>query len=241
MTRTDQLIQQSRQGDKEARDTLVKENLGLVWSIVHRFANRGYEAEDLFQIGSIGLMKAIDRFDTEFDVKFSTYAVPVITGEIKRFLRDDGMIKVSRTLKENSWKISLAVQKLQEKWGRDVTIREIAGETGLDTEEILMAMEANTRIDSLNKPVSAPDGKEICLEDQIPGTGDENEKVHNRILLEQLLGTLNAKERQLIYMRYFQDRTQTDVARELNMTQVQVSRMEKKLLSRMRSAAEDHA
>ena len=241
MTRTDQLIQQSRQGDKEARDTLVKENLGLVWSIVHRFANRGYEAEDLFQIGSIGLMKAIDRFDTEFDVKFSTYAVPMITGEIKRFLRDDGMIKVSRTLKENSWKISLAVQKLQEKWGRDVTIREIAGETGLDTEEILMAMEANTRIDSLNKPVSAPDGKEICLEDQIPGTGDENEKVHNRILLEQLLGTLNAKERQLIYMRYFQDRTQTDVARELNMTQVQVSRMEKKLLSRMRSAAEDHA
>ncbi|HIZ07166.1 MAG TPA: SigB/SigF/SigG family RNA polymerase sigma factor [Candidatus Eubacterium avistercoris] len=241
MTRTDQLIQQSRQGDKEARDTLVKENLGLVWSIVHRFANRGYEAEDLFQIGSIGLMKAIDRFDTGFDVKFSTYAVPVITGEIKRFLRDDGMIKVSRTLKENSWKISLAVQKLQEKWGRDVTIREIAGETGLDTEEILMAMEANTRIDSLNKPVSAPDGKEICLEDQIPGTGDENEKVHNRILLEQLLGTLNAKERQLIYMRYFQDRTQTDVARELNMTQVQVSRMEKKLLSRMRSAAEDHA
>lgn len=240
MTRTDQLIQQSRQGDKEARDTLVKENLGLVWSIVHRFANRGYEAEDLFQIGSIGLMKAIDRFDTGFDVKFSTYAVPVITGEIKRFLRDDGMIKVSRTLKENSWKISLAVQKLQEKWGRDVTIREIAGETGLDTEEILMAMEANTRIDSLNKPVSAPDGKEICLEDQIPGTGDENEKVHNRILLEQLLGTLNAKERQLIYMRYFQDRTQTDVARELNMTQVQVSRMEKKLLSRMRSAAEDH-
>ena len=241
MTRTDQLIQQSRQGDKEARDTLVKENLGLVWSIVHRFANRGYEAEDLFQIGSIGLMKAIDRFDTGFDVKFSTYAVPVITGEIKRFLRDDGMIKVSRTLKENSWKISLAVQKLQEKWGRDVTIREIAGETGLDTEEILMAMEANTRIDSLNKPVSAPDGKEICLEDQIPGTGDENEKVHNRILLEQLLGTLYAKERQLIYMRYFQDRTQTDVARELNMTQVQVSRMEKKLLSRMRSAAEDHA
>ena len=241
MTRTDQLIQQSRQGDKEARDTLVKENLGLVWSIVHRFANRGYEAEDLFQIGSIGLMKAIDRFDTGFDVKFSTYAVPVITGEIKRFLRDDGMIKVSRTLKENSWKISLAVQKLQEKWGRDVTIREIAGETGLDTEEILMAMEANTRIDSLNKPVSAPDGKEICLEDQIPGTGDENEKVHNRILLEQLLGTLNAKERQLIYMRYFQDRTQTDVARERNMTQVQVSRMEKKLLSRMRSAAEDHA
>lgn len=240
MTRTDQLIQQSRQGDKEARDTLVKENLGLVWSIVHRFANRGYEAEDLFQIGSIGLMKAIDRFDTEFDVKFSTYAVPMITGEIKRFLRDDGMIKVSRTLKENSWKISLAVQKLQEKWGRDVTIREIAGETGLDTEEILMAMEANTRIDSLNKPVSAPDGKEICLEDQISGTGDENEKVHNRILLEQLLGTLNAKERQLIYMRYFQDRTQTDVARELNMTQVQVSRMEKKLLSRMRSAAEDH-
>lgn len=241
MTRTAQLIEQSRQGDKEARDILVKENLGLVWSIVHRFSNRGYEAEDLFQIGSIGLMKAIDRFDTGFDVKFSTYAVPMITGEIKRFLRDDGMIKVSRTLKENNWKISLAVQKLQEKWGRDVTIQEISGETGLATEEIVMAMEANTQIDSLNKPVCAPDGKEICLEDQIAGTGDENERIHNRILLEQLLGTLDAKERQLIYMRYFQERTQSDVARVLNMTQVQVSRMEKKLLGRMRSAAEDHA
>ena len=241
MTRTDRLIQQSRQGDKEARDTLVKENLGLVWSIVHRFANRGYEAEDLFQIGSIGLMKAIDRFDTGFDVKFSTYAVPMITGEIKRFLRDDGMIKVSRTLKENNWKISQAIRKLQEKWGRDVTIREIEKETGLDTEAIMMAMEANTRIDSLNKTVSAPDGKEVCLEEQIADRQNENEMVDNRIFLEQLLGTLNAKERQLIYMRYFQEQTQSDVARALDMTQVQVSRMEKKLLGRMRAMAREHA
>lgn len=239
MTRTAQLIEQSRQGDKNARDTLVEENMGLVWSIVHRFANRGYETEDLFQIGSIGLMKAIDRFDTSFDVKFSTYAVPMITGEIKRFLRDDGMIKVSRTLKENNWKIVQAMQRLQNEKGRDITIQELSAETGLQTEDIVMAMEANTEIDSLNKPMNVQDGKEIFLEDQLSAARDEKESVDNRLLLEQLLGQLEVKERQLIYMRYFQDRTQSDVARELHMTQVQVSRLEKKLLNRMRRLAEN--
>ncbi|MCU6762456.1 Stage II sporulation protein AC [uncultured Roseburia sp.] len=238
MTRTAQLIEQSRQGDKNARDTLVEENMGLVWSIVHRFANRGYEMEDLFQIGSIGLMKAIDRFDTSFEVKFSTYAVPMITGEIKRFLRDDGMIKVSRTLKENNWKIVQAMQRLQNEKGRDITIQELSEETGLETEDIVMAMEANTEIDSLNKPMNVQDGKEIFLEDQLSAARDEKESVDNRLLLEQLLGQLNVKERQLIYMRYFQDRTQSDVAKVLHMTQVQVSRLEKKLLNRMRQLAE---
>ncbi len=233
-----ELIKQSRQGDKHARDLLVEENMGLVWSIVHRFANRGYEAEDLFQIGSIGLMKAIDRFDCSFEVKFSTYAVPMITGEIKRFLRDDGMIKVSRTLKENHWKITKAMQQMQSELGREVTIQELAAETGLEMEDIVMAMEANTEIDSLNKPMNLQDGKEIYLEDQISSPKDEKELVDDRLLLEQLLGQLSSRERQLIYMRYFMERTQTDVAKVLHMTQVQVSRLEKKLLERMRKSVE---
>lgn len=237
MTRTAELIERSRRGDKEARDTLVKENMGLVWSIVHRFLNRGYEADDLFQVGSIGLMKAIDRFDTGYDVRFSTYAVPMITGEIRRFLRDDGMIRVSRTLKENSWKIAKAMRSLQANLGRDVTIQEIAQETGLEPEDIVMAMEASTEIDSLNRPIGNPEGKEICLGDQIADKGNEQELSDNRVLLEQLLGSLSAGERRLIYMRYFQERTQSDVARELDMTQVQVSRLEKKLLNRMREEA----
>ena len=130
MDETIRLIERAHQGDKTARDKLVTDNMGLVWSIVRRFGGRGYEMEDLFQIGSIGLMKAIDKFETAFDVKFSTYAVPMITGEIKRFLRDDGPIRISRTLKENGWKVKQAAQKLAHSLGRDPSLEEIAAETG---------------------------------------------------------------------------------------------------------------
>lgn len=238
MSPTIELIVKSQQGDKAARDTLVEENMGLVWSIVHRFANRGYEMEDLFQIGVIGLIKAIDRFDISYDVKFSTYAVPLITGELRRHFRDEGMIKVSRTLKENNWKITQAMQKMQHELGREVTIQELSAQTGLETEEIVMAMEANAEVESLNQPVGGQDGKEMYLEDQISDYLDEKEGVINRLLLEQLFSQLNEKEQKLIYMRYFMDCTQTFVANELEMTQVQVSRLEKKLLHRMRDAAE---
>lgn len=238
MSPTIELIVKSQQGDKAARDTLVEENMGLVWSIVHRFANRGYEMEDLFQIGVIGLIKAIDRFDISYDVKFSTYAVPLITGELRRHFRDEGMIKVSRTLKENNWKITQAMQKMQHELGREVTIQELSAQTGLETEEIVMAMEANAEVESLNQPVGGQDGKEMYLEDQISDYLDEKEGVINRLLLEQLFSQLNEKEQRLIYMRYFMDCTQTFVANELEMTQVQVSRLEKKLLHRMRDAAE---
>ncbi len=238
MSPTMELIVKSQQGDKEARDTLVEENMGLVWSIVHRFANRGYEMEDLFQIGVIGLLKAIDRFDVSYDVKFSTYAVPLITGELRRHFRDEGMIKVSRTLKENNWKIIQAMQKMQHELGREVTIQELSEQTGLKPEEIVMAMEANAEVESLNQPVGGQDGKEMYLEDQIADYLDEKEGVVNRLLLEQLFSQLNEKEQKLIYMRYFMDCTQTSVAKALEMTQVQVSRLEKKLLHRMRNAAE---
>lgn len=232
--RTKEQLLLAQQGDQGARDTLVEENLGLVWSIVHRFANRGYELEDLFQIGSIGLIKAISRFDITFDVKFSTYAVPMISGEIRRFMRDDGVIKVSRSIKENHWKIEQAKQTLQKQSLQEVTISQLAEETGLTTEEIILALEAPMEVESLNKPFSGQDGKEISLEERISTRVDEKEQIDNRIVLEQLLSKLDARERQLIYLRYFQDCTQTVVAKRLNMSQVQVSRLEKKLLKIMR-------
>ena len=237
MSRIKELIRSSQQGDKTARDTLIKENMGLVWSIVHRFSGRGCEPEDLFQIGVIGLMKAIDRFDLTYDVKFSTYAVPLIMGEIRRYFRDEGMIKVSRTLKENNWKVTQAIQKLQKQLGREVTLKELAKETGLLPEEIVMAMEANAQVESLNQPIGNTDGKEMYLEDQIAGNPDEKEEIDDRIFLEQLISKLSRTERELIYMRYYLDCTQTAVAKELHMTQVQVSRLEKKLLQRMREEA----
>lgn len=234
MERTIALIKKSHEGDKRAKEQLVEENIGLIWCVVKRFYNRGVEPEDLFQIGSIGLLKAIDKFDLGYGVKFSTYAVPMIAGEIKRFLRDDGMIKVSRSLKENHWKIQQAMQTIQKQNGKEVTVREIMEATGLSEDEVVMAMDVPMEVESLSKPVGTGEGKEAPLENWIPVTFDEKKQVDNRVVLEQLLSNLNAKERQLIYMRYFQDCTQTTVAEKLQMSQVQVSRLEKKILHMMR-------
>lgn len=237
MENTIALIEQSHSGDKEARDRLVSENLGLVWSIVKRFSGRGHDMEDLFQIGSIGLMKAIDKFDTAFEVKFSTYAVPMITGEIKRFLRDDGMIRVSRSLKETAGKLAAAQSRLQEKLGREVTLQELSEETGVPREEIVMALEANVEVESIYKSIYQSDGRKISLVDKIPEKRDDNETLLNELLLSQLMEELDEKERQLIELRYFQDKTQSEVAKYLETSQVQVSRMEKKILLRLRKLA----
>jgi RNA polymerase sporulation-specific sigma factor len=234
MEETIALIKRSHQGDKEARDKLVNSNLGLVWSIVRRFENRGYDLEDLFQIGSIGLMKAIDKFDTSFEVRFSTYAVPMITGEIKRFLRDDGMIKVSRSLKENAAKIRNAESKLQKELGREITLNELEKETGIPREDIVMALEANVEVESIYKSVYQSDGNEICLADRLPEKNDHNEKLLNHMLLKQLIADLPDLEKQLIIQRYFEEKTQMEVAKNLGISQVQVSRMEKKILLRLR-------
>ncbi len=227
------LIARSQAGDKEAREVLIEKNLGLVHHIVRRFLGRGYDAEDLFQIGSIGLMKAIDKFDLAYDVKFSTYAVPMISGEIKRFLRDDGMVKVSRTLKENGWKIRQASERIAHEKGREATLEEIALATGISKEDIVMAMEANVEVESIYKSVYQSDGNEIYLVDKLPEKKDDNEKLLNHMLLE-LIGELGEEERLLIRLRYFQDKTQVEVAKNLGISQVQVSRMEKKILVRMR-------
>lgn len=229
-----QLIEAAHQGDKEARDKLVMENMGLIWSIVRRFSGRGHEMEDLFQIGSIGLLKAIDKFDTSYDVKLSTYAVPMIAGEIKRFLRDDGMIKVSRSLKESAGKAKLASQKLLEANGREPTIEEVAAEIGISSEELVMAMDSQCEVESLHKTIYQGDGNAITLMDKLEETTDANEELLNRMALEELLGELDESERKLIEMRYFEEKTQMEIAKEMGISQVQVSRLEKKILLRMR-------
>lgn len=240
-----QLLIQEKRGDKKARDTLIEENLGLVHFIVKRFLNRGYEAEDLFQIGCIGLMKAVDQFDLQYGVKFSTYAVPLITGEIKRFLRDDGMVKVSRTLKENGYRIRQASERLMAENGREPAMRELENATGLKKEEIAMALEANVEIESIYKTVYQADGSEIYLVDKVvKGTGagalskgsqdEEKEKLLDVMLLRQLMERLTGKEKEIIRLRFFEEKTQTEVAQLLHMNQVQVCRQEKKTLVKLR-------
>lgn len=234
MDHTKELIELAHGGDKEAREKLVIENVGLIWSIVKRFVGRGYEQEDLFQIGSIGLIKAIDKFDMTYDVKFSTYAVPMIAGEIKRFLRDDGMIKVSRNLKEIAYKAYLLREQMEREYKREPTLTEIASELGVPNEELVQALDASAEIESLHKVIYQGDGSDISLMDKLPQEGDPCEEVMNRLLLEQMLRGLDEKEKQIIHMRYFLDKTQTQIAEELGISQVQVSRMEKKILQKMK-------
>ena len=238
MDHTIALIKKSHDGDKEARDQLIKENVGLIWSVVKRFGGRGLETEDLFQIGSIGLMKAIDKFDLSFEVKFSTYAVPMISGEIKRFLRDDGMLKVSRSLKELAYRIYQATEKLTGELGREPTIQELADLLQVDKEEIVQAMEAGGEVESLYKPIHQQEGNEIRLMDKLEEKEHQEDKILNRMMLGQLLETLDKEERQLIYLRYFANKTQTEVGNLLGISQVQVSRMEKKILQNLRGKAE---
>lgn len=234
MDHTIVLIQKSHEGDKEARARLVEENTGLVWCVVKRFYNRGVEMEDLFQIGTIGLLKAIDKFDLNYDVKFSTSAVPMITGETKRFLRDDGMIKVSRSLKELSYKAYLCREKLQERFGREPSVTELAGELGVEPEELMAALDASSEVESLHKPIYQSDGQEVSLMDRLPWRAEPEEEILDHLLLKELLGGLEKEERQLIYLRYFADRTQAQAGKELGISQVQVSRLEKKILKSMR-------
>ena len=234
MDRTTTLIEKSHQGDEEARAQLVQENAGLVWCVVKRFLHRGAEAEDLFQIGNIGLLKAIDKFDLSYEVKFSTYAVPMISGEIKRFLRDDGMIKVSRSLKELAYKSCACRERLQEAWGREPTITEIASELKVETEELLMAMDASSEIESLHKPIYQKEGQELRLMDKLPEQEEQEDRILDHMLLQELLTYLDKEERRLIYLRYFGNQTQSQVGKELGISQVQVSRMEKKILKNLR-------
>jgi len=222
------LIALSQSGDADARDKLVQANIRLVWSVVQRFLNRGYEPEDLFQIGCIGLLKSVDKFDLNYDVKFSTYAVPMIIGEIQRFLRDDGTLKVSRSLKELANKVRKTKDELSKGLGRQPTVGEIAERLGISPEEVVFAQEANKPPASIHETVFENDGDPITLMDQI--ADESGERWFDRLALSEAIGTLSERERLIVYLRYFRDQTQSEVASRLGISQVQVSRLEKKIL-----------
>lgn len=234
LDQTMEWIRRAKEGEKEAKEKLVEENTGLVWSVVRGFAGRGYELEDLFQIGCIGLIKSIDRFDLSYDVKFSTYAVPLITGEIRRFFRDDGMVKVSRKLKENGYRAYKAAMELSHELSRDATIEEIGERAGLPVEDVVMALEANAEVESLYKTTYQSDGKEIYLMDRLQEEKNEEEALINHMALMQAMEELEEREKTLIHLRYFQNKTQAEIAKVLKISQVQVSRLEKKILLKLR-------
>jgi len=228
-----ELIKRAQSGDIDATQEIVETNSRLVWSIVRKFIGRGCEPDDLFQIGSIGLLKCIEKFDLSYDVKFSTYAVPMIMGEIKRFLRDDGIIKVSRSLKEIAVKAMYMTDTLTKKNGAAPTVNELAENLDVDVTDLLMALEANNEVESIYQTVYQNDGNPVFLLDKLEQKGSEEDIVDN-ITLKQAIGTLSGKERQIIMMRYFDDKTQSEVADMIGISQVQVSRIEKKILKRIR-------
>lgn len=230
---TEELIKKAQSGDREAMSVLVKENSALIWSIVKKFSGRGYDSEDLFQTGAMGLVKCIERFDTSFGVKFSTYAVPMIMGEIKRFLRDDGMIKVSRSIKETAAKARAAEQYYIEKHGSMPDISEIASILKTDEQEVAMALEASKEVESIYKTVNGDDS-DIYLIDKLNAGENKYSPNDELLLLREAVKTLDENERKIIALRYFSDKTQTETAKELGMSQVQVSRLEKKILGKIK-------
>jgi len=235
LDQTREWIRRAKEGNREAKEKLVLENTGLVWNVVKGFHGRGYDKEELFQIGCIGLIKSIERFDLSYDVKFSTYAVPLITGEIRRFFRDDGMIKVSRKWKEEGYRIYQSLQKLTQKLGREPDLNEISEDCGICVEDIVMAMEANAEVESLNRTYQS-EGKEVAVQDRIPSEENMEDKIIENIALKQAMHDLSERERKLIELRYYQNKTQMETSKEFGVSQVQISRMEKKILAKLKNS-----
>lgn len=232
-----ELFLRAQGGEGAAKELLFNKNMGLIHHVLKRFVSRSdCEPEDLFQIGSIGLLKAIEKFDTGFGVCFSTYAVPLIMGEIRRFLRDDGIIRVSRGIKENAVSIKRARQAFIEKNGNEPTLLELSKLTELSVENIVIALEAGREVESLYKTMYESDGSEFLLLDTIGVTRD-NDRLMNRLFVEGLLKLLDERERELIRLRFYENKTQVQTAQRLGMSQVQVSRLEKKVLLRLRDEA----
>lgn len=229
-------LEKAQQGDKAARDGLVQENMGLVYMVAKRFADRGVETEELIQIGAIGLIKAVDKFDPAMGFTFSTYAVPLIMGEIRRFLRDDSMIHVSRRLKEYARKIAIIRENIKKSENREPTIEELCEQTGLPREDLVAAMESVYDVESISQPVggAGEDARTLTIEDQLEDKEHFEAPVLNRIALTQAMEELEEKEARLIRLRFVEEQTQTQVAHALGMNQVAVSRLEKKILIKMR-------
>lgn len=234
MTRTEELIALSQQGDREAGEALIRENAGLIWSVAKRFQGRGTEPEDLYQLGCLGFLKAVEGFDRNFGTQFSTYAVPKIAGEIRRFLRDDGAIKVSRSLKENASLIRQTRSNLTNIFGREPTIGELSQHTGLTSEEIVLAENATQEVESIHRE-SGEEG--FTLENVLTDTESEDRMVE-KIALRQAIAELPERERTVIQLRYFHGLTQDRVAKVLSVSQVQISRIEKKAIQALRERIE---
>ena len=228
-----ELIEKAKNGDRAIQSMIVEENLGLVWSIVKRFTNRGFDPEDLFQIGCIGLIKSIKKFDTSYEVKFSTYAVPMILGEIKRFIRDDGIIKVSRSIKETASRVRITKEVMSKEIGREPSINEIAERMKMSPDDIIIAMDVSYMPESLNDTAYEGGEKDIQLIDML-STKPTGIELEDRIALKQLLMDMDNRERQIIVLRYFKEKTHSQVAAMLGISQVQVSRIEKRILTNMR-------
>ena len=234
-----QLLPLAKAGDAEAMNRLIEANLPLVTSISKKFINRGYDYEDIYQIGCMGLVKAINNFDDNYNVKFSTYAVPMIIGEIKRFLRDDGIIKVSRNVKSLAKKLHFDKEALTKKLNRDPSIEELAEFSGIDKEEILFALESSASMQYLYEVIHQDDGAPVLLIDKLSENAAEDKNLTEKIALKEALNSLDVKSRQIIVLRYFKDKTQIQGAKMLGISQVQVSRIEKKVLSEMRKQLDE--
>lgn len=240
------LISRLQNGERELRTVLIEENMGLVKHVAKRFLGRGTDMEDLVQIAVIGLMKAIDQFDLNYNVKFSTYAVPLIVGELKKYFRDSGMLKVSRTLKEECVRIKKAEEQYRNQFGKEASMDDLVKILNMNREEIVLALESSREVESIYSTVRQDDGSELLLVDRISSRDGENlkglgyfgkaeeEKILNRIFVNEIMKSLSEKEQRLISLRFYQEKTQSEVAKVLNMSQVQVSRMEKKILLSIR-------
>lgn len=233
-----QLVVLAQGGDEKAMNQIIEVNLPLVTSICKRFSNRGYEYEDIYQIGCIGLVKAVNNFDSKYGVKFSTYAVPMIIGEIKRFLRDDGIIKISRSIKGTAKKLHFAKEELTFKLNREPTIDELSEYSGIAKDDILIAMESLNSLQYLYDTIHQEDGAPVLLIDKISEKPDYNVDILDQIALKEALSSLDENSRKIIMLRYFKDKTQVQVAKMLGISQVQVSRIEKRVLKIMREKLE---
>ena len=231
-----QKIEKAQSGDKNALEELIEENNGLIWSIVKRFYGRGHEPEDLYQIGCLGFIKSIKRFNTDFEVKLSTYAVPYMIGEIKRYIRDDGPVKVSRSIKDLGIKIRELQREKINKQGKEPKIQEIAKELKVDLDDVILAMEATNSVESIEgtKHINNKDGKSISLLDTLSTEKNEEETITNKLAIGQLIKDLKDREKEIILLRYYKEKTQAQVAKILGISQVQVSRLERKILENMR-------
>lgn len=228
------LLLRARDGDKKAREQLIEGNLRLVLSVIQRFSNRGENADDLFQVGCIGLIKAIDNFDTTMDVKFSTYGVPMIVGEIRRYLRDNSTIRVSRSMRDTAYKVLQAKEAYLSEHQREPTIDEVAKMLDIRREDVVFALDAILEPVSLYEPVYSDNGDTVCVMDQVKDTKNTDEKWLERIALKEAVERLTQREKKILTMRFFQGRTQMEVSAEIGISQAQVSRLEKSALHQLR-------